>query len=80
MKLPPSLSVPHLLNGVKKTFDAIPDSRQSRSQITLADCLMSGLAIFSLKYPSLLQFEQSKADDTLAHNLKTLYQINHPLA
>lgn len=39
---------------------------------------MSGLAIFGLKYPSLLQLEQDKVDETLTRNLKTLYQINQP--
>ena len=37
---------------------------------------MSGLAIFSLKYPSLLQFDKDKRIPTTAHNLKTLYDID----
>jgi len=38
---------------------------------------MSGLAIFSLKYPSLLQFEQAHRNSTLVkHNLQTLYGVN----
>lgn len=54
----------------------IPDNRQARSQISLPDCLMSGLAIFGLKYPSLLQFDQNKAEEPLAHNLNKLYLVN----
>jgi hypothetical protein len=76
MKIHSSLSVANLLNEAKNSFDQIPDNRQTRSRISLSDCLMSGLAIFGLKYPSLLQFEQDKADEILARNLKTLYQIN----
>jgi hypothetical protein len=78
VKIHSSLSAPNLLNEAKNTFDTIPDRRRGRSQISLTDCLMSGLAIFGLKYPSLLQFDQGKAEASLAHNLKTLYQINHP--
>ncbi len=77
MKIHSSLSAPNLLNEAKNSFDLIPDNRQTRSQISLSDCLMSGLAIFGLKYPSLLQFEQGKVEESLACNLKNLYQINH---
>jgi len=45
--------------------------------ISLVDCLMSGLAVFSLKYPSLLQFEDDKGvDGRLRHNLRTLFSVN----
>jgi len=37
---------------------------------------MSGLAIFGLKYPSLLQFDKDKRIPTTEHNLKTLYDID----
>ena len=36
---------------------------------------MSGLAVFGLKYPSLLQFERGHTDETTRHNLKSLYGI-----
>jgi hypothetical protein len=36
---------------------------------------MSGLAMFGLKFPSLLQFDQSADDGPTKHNLKTLYQV-----
>jgi hypothetical protein len=37
---------------------------------------MSGLAIFSLKYPSLLQFDQGRTEDkALKYNLRTLYGV-----
>ncbi|MDQ6963279.1 MAG: hypothetical protein Q9M28_12260, partial [Mariprofundaceae bacterium] len=45
--------------------------------ITLSECLMSGLAIFGLKYPSLLQFDQSMDDDIIKQNLNNLYGIKH---
>lgn len=43
--------------------------------ISLTDALMSGLAVFGLKYPSLLQFEGDKSEPTLQHNLSTLYGV-----
>jgi len=36
---------------------------------------MSGLAIFSLKYPSLLQFDQDRSEDITRYNLRSLYGI-----
>ena len=48
------LSAPGLLKTVRQSFTGIADHRQSGSlEIPLADALMSGLAIFALKYPSL---------------------------
>ena len=43
--------------------------------ISTADCLMSALAMFTLKYPSLLQFDQEIHYKALRHNLKTLYDV-----
>ncbi len=37
---------------------------------------MSGLAMFSLKIPSLLQFDHAKEEVRIRHNLKNLFQIN----
>ena len=40
------------------------------------DCIMSGLAVFGLKMPSLLQFEKDKASEPwIRRNLRTLYGI-----
>ncbi len=42
---------------------------------------MSGLAIFALKFPSLLKFEQAQQEDkTLIHNLKTLFKIEKAIS
>ena len=46
------------------------------SSISNLDCLMSGLAVFTFKYPSLLQFDEAQREDTaLAANLKSLFSI-----
>jgi hypothetical protein len=70
------VSLPGLLKRVQKQFTKIPDTANFRSKIPLEDCLMSGLALFGLKMPSLLQFdEQLAGEKLLRHNLKTLYGI-----
>jgi hypothetical protein len=68
--------MPKLLKEVKSSFQNIssPVERRERS-ISLTDCLLSGLAIFSLKYASLLQFDKDKRIPSKAHNLKRLYGI-----
>jgi len=40
------------------------------------DCLISGLAVFGLKYQSLLQFEKEKGNEaTVRRNLRALYGV-----
>ena len=70
-----TLSAPGLLRAVRKSFDKVPDP-VPRRKFTLSDCLMSGLAVFGLKYPSLLQFDRdARTDETVRANLKTLYGV-----
>ena len=70
----PSLSLPGMLNTLRRLFQKIPDNT-TRGSIPLADHLMSGLAIFGLKYPSLLQFDQDRNATLTQANLKSLYGI-----
>ena len=51
--------------------------RNREPVIPLVHCLMSGLAVFSLKYPSLLQFENSRWEENNRHNLKTLFGVEY---
>jgi hypothetical protein len=75
------LSARGMLVKVRSVFSQIPepirDTRGLKSKIPLVDCLMSGLAVFGLKFPSLLQFDQGLDDDTIKHNLKTLYGVEN---
>lgn len=50
------LSASGLLKTIRQSFEAIVDHRTERSQISLPDALVSGRAVFGLKYPSLLKF------------------------
>jgi hypothetical protein len=64
----------------KRTKADTPLDKRGRPKIiSLSDCLMCGLAIFSLKYSSLLQFDDQARDSsplaTVPHNLSTLYKV-----
>jgi len=67
--------MPGLLATLMKQFKHIPEKITTKSEISLADCLMSGLSLFSLKYPSLLKFDNDRADDIIRHNLRSLFGI-----
>ena len=71
----PQFKHQYLLNIVRNVFKTETNGTEpKRSAITTSDCLMSACAIFSLKFSSLLQFDQCRTTDkTLRHNLKTLY-------
>lgn len=73
------LSIPGLIDQVHKLFSKIPDPRSlSKSNIPLVDHLMSGLAIFGLKCPSLLDYDKQRKTDATARNLRNLYLVNTP--
>jgi hypothetical protein len=69
-----SLSLPGLLKSMRQLFEKVPDTKPN-ANIPLADHLMSGPAIFGLKYPSLLQFDQDRNGELTHANLKNLYGI-----
>ena len=74
MKIRKHLSADGLFNLVGKGFERIKDHRPGKVEIPLCDVLRSGFALFSLKDPSLLEFDKRRAED--AANLKTIYGIN----
>lgn len=65
------LSVDALLELIRDGCREIPDQRQEKATIPLSDALMSALALFSLKDPSLLAFDERRNDE----NLKRLFGI-----
>lgn len=72
-----SLCADTLLKDIYYLFQKIPDPRKlSNRVISFTDVLMSGVAVFGLKFPSLLKYDQSQ--HTIDHNLLTLYHINTP--
>ncbi len=70
-----ALSAPGLLREARKCFERIPDPVVGRKRV-LADYLMSGLAVFGLKFPSLLKFDRgARTNENVRENLKNLYGI-----
>jgi ribosome biogenesis protein Tsr3 len=72
------LSIPGLLMIVGSIFSKIPDHRSKNITVSLPDALMSALAMFLLKYPSLLQFDEERSKEIIQTNLKNLYGIDTP--
>ena len=70
-----TLSAPGLLKEVRACFDRIEDPIMSRG-LNQTDCLMSGLAVFGMKYPSLLKFDEAvRYNEAVLSNLATLYGV-----
>lgn len=67
-----SLSADSLFALVRSGFERIPDQRAENVKISLKDALMSGFAVFSLKDPSLLVFDERRRTDS---NLKSIYGL-----
>jgi len=74
IKLRKNLNADALFSVVHSGFEKIKDHRSNNTKISLPDALMSGFAMFSLKDPSLLAFEERHSEDT---NLKPIYKINN---
>lgn len=70
------LSAAGLLAVVRKSFSQIIPLRKERT-VSFVDCIMSALAIFSLKFPSLLAFDDDQVDPIVQHNLNTLFGIKN---
>lgn len=74
------LSAPGLINTVHQQFCKIPDPRGllRNGTIALKDHLMSGLAVFGLKCPSLLDYDRRRSDSGTEQNLRDLYHVSTP--
>lgn len=65
------LSADALYARVRAAFTKVPDHRHPKASLTLPDALMSAFALFSLKDPSLLAFDERRHDG----NIKTLFRV-----
>lgn len=73
------LGIPNLIAHLQRLFSKIPDPRSlKKSDISIADHLMSGLAVFGLKCPSLLDYDRKRTAEATAYNLRNLYMVNNP--
>ncbi len=69
-KLRKHLDADALFKALHDDFSNVSDFRQGDITISLADALMSGFAMFSLKDPSLLAFDERRGVD---QNLRNIY-------
>jgi hypothetical protein len=67
------LSADALFHCLRCRFGRIPDPRKDTPKISLGDALMSGFAMFALKDPSLLAFDERRRDPR--DNFRTIYGI-----
>ena len=71
-----------ILEQVSASFNAgLPALLTETKKEALHDALMSSLAIFAMKYPSLLSFERDKAENPcVENNLKSLYHVKKTIS
>ena len=62
---------------IRREFEKIPEFRTGDIEISISDALMSAFAMFSLKIPSLLKFDERRKDETECQNLKNIYGIEN---
>lgn len=68
------LKIDPLHKYLAKKFQGFTDTRSENLSIKMQDALMSGYAVFSLKDPSLLQFNNEHT--SREENLKSIYKVN----
>lgn len=73
------LSAPGLISIVHDVFSRIddPETLSKKATISIKDHLMAGLAVFGLKCPSLLHYDNQRFDPIVAANLRDLYYVEH---
>lgn len=78
MELRKDLSAPGLLGCLRQSFsnDCQDQRTTGKVKISLVDALMSGVAMFSMKSPSLLAFDKSSREGVVAENLRRLYGVS----
>lgn len=71
------LSADGLIKTIQKSLDLEKFSLCQNAEYSWKDCIMSGLAIFGLKLPSLLQFDKlTSSNSWVRRALKTLYGVD----
>ena len=69
------LSADALFGNIHQAFQGIRDPRTGKPSISLPDALMSGLAMFALKDPSMLAFDQRRQRD--AKSLQRIFHVEN---
>lgn len=73
------LSAKGLLSRAREVFQKVgepPVGRQGNlKNIGIADCCMSALAMFKLKFPSMLQFDKGQQEEPIKQNIRNLFKV-----
>lgn len=72
------LSLTGLIKTTKECLYQETFEGAERSHISWVDCIMSGLAVFNLKHPSLLAYDAAVKEGPVRRNLQKLFGINNP--
>lgn len=72
-KKPKEITFEELMRRLSAEFEEIEDHRKANAKYKLADMLRSGFAMFSLKSPSLLSFQEQSEQER--KNLQNIYKI-----
>jgi len=75
IKLRKHLNADALFVSIRREFEKIPEFRTGDIEISIPDALMSAFAMFSLKDPSLLKFDERRKEEAECQNLKSIYGI-----
>lgn len=68
------INADNFLALIREDFQKVPDLRAGNTSISIEDALMSALAMFQLKDPSLLAFDKRRQEEP--ENLHTIYNIS----
>lgn len=71
------LSANALINQLKNHFGKIEDTRRNNQKYSLSDTLMSGYAVFALKSPSLLAFDNKRKNLEELENIKSVFKVEN---
>jgi hypothetical protein len=77
IKLRKHLNADALFISIRREFEKIPEFRTGDIEISMPDALMSAFAMFSLKDPSLLKFDERRKDEAECQNLESIYGIKN---
>ena len=77
IRLRKHLNADALFMAIHREFEKIPEFRTGNIEISIPDVLMSAFAMFSLKAPSLLNFDERRKDEAECQNLKNIYGIEN---
>jgi hypothetical protein len=74
-----SLSPDAIYAYLKENFSKLPEHRTNLKniKISLADALMSALAMFSIKSESLLEFDRDMEDEIKRENIRSLFNVKN---